>query len=188
MLKKLVCAAVVLLLGFSTSAYSYPNTPELQNYLSKAVKSELKASVRPLLAEQCRLNKLPVPKHILANVHLEMDKSSCITFLFFSSDVPPKAARKAAGLVAGKILVNMNKYGIPFDQIEKSEYVITVMSFNMAHNTITPYEGVAVQMKNGMPYPATLATDFVESIALAPDQRAALGGMYQALKSGRSVE
>ena len=96
MLKKMIGALLVLLLGFSAPAPAYSDEKAIQKYLADAALYNLNEwGYKKLIEDECSNNNLPV--HDKVETHIfKTHEREYVAFVSFSSYVPHETAYKIA--------------------------------------------------------------------------------------------
>ncbi len=144
MLKKMIGALLVLLLGFSAPAPAYSEPSMIHKQLQNSLSYELvDCGYMKLIENDCIKNNLPVPKKVVAIV-AKYTNSECLACISFSSYVPQETVSKIADFAADSIVRNIKN--LAYDTLEN--YEIFIVPFELRSKKLL-YDGRAVIFENG---------------------------------------
>ena len=144
MLKKMIGALLVLLLGFSAPAPAYSEPSMIQKQLQARMTYELNDwGCMDIVANDCKKNNLPVPKKVVAMI-LRHNLRECIVGISFSSYVPPETAYRIAEFAIDSI-IHASKSISPESL---ADFTIIAVPFDMT-NKKAVYDGRGSIVKNG---------------------------------------
>ncbi len=156
MLKTLFCTLLVLALGWAAPVYADQVDGRLQDVLN----GELQRS-QTMIEKACQRSGLPVPRNIIAAVVLRQ-QDRCLIALYFSSFVPAETVHLLSCKLGTASIVTLDSLGLSFAQMERMKYSVCVIPFNMANDTMTPYEAELIYMKNNEPDAYIISVDAIK--------------------------